>query len=331
MEHIPLLIKVDIWLKVVTKKRKEKIHVNERNELRLHHLSLINGDGDITIDDEELNNHHNFRPRKREGLQGITMGARLLDFSQKLVLRLACGRSFGVSEKAPIGQGKKEGGSDLDFKRLGYVWISSKCAFSARLSSSKWQFSDSPLSIPKVNPQDERSSFPVSRVFSENDSRILSAPSCRNNYSCSRVKNLQTVQGHLLKKHMPRFPSHNTVKSLHTQSVAKSHAYHLKPRAGHHQHAKGFGTLVVPQFQNPVDESQAKLTPPHTSQNKTQSFQNLQSSHVKEALCGLENLISFLSFGSNLEVLDFSEQVLSSKLIAAQALILHFEATGEAS
>lgn len=49
------------------------------------------------------------------------------------------------------------------------------------------------------------------------------------------------------------------------------------------------------------------------------------------ALCGLENLISFLSFGSNLEVLDFSEQVLSSKLIAAQALILHFEATGEAS
>nr|GMC66604.1 hypothetical protein Iba_chr02eCG7250 [Ipomoea batatas] len=127
---------------------------------------------------------------------------------------------------------------------------------------------------------------------------------------------------------MPRFPSHNTVKSLHTQSVAKSHAYHLKPRAGHHQHAKGFGTLVVPQFQNPVDESQAKLTPPHTSQNKTQSFQNLQSSHVKEALCGLENLISFLSFGSNLEVLDFSEQVLSSKLIAAQALILHFEATG---
>nr|GMC57941.1 hypothetical protein Iba_chr02aCG10470 [Ipomoea batatas] len=291
MEHIPLLIKVDIWLKVVTKKRKEKIHVNERNELRLHHLSLINGDGDITIDDEELNNHHNFRPRKREGLQGITMGARLLDFSQKLVLRLACGRSFGVSEKAPIGQGKKE----------------------------------------EVNPQDERSSFPVSRVFSENDSRILSAPSCRNNYSCSRVKNLQTVQGHLLKKHMPRFPSHNTVKSLHTQSVAKSHSYHLKPRAGHHQHAKGFGTLVVPQFQNPVDESQAKLTPPHTSQNKTQSFQNLQSSHVKEALCGLENLISFLSFGSNLEVLDFSEQVLSSKLIAAQALILHFEATGEAS
>lgn len=57
MEHIPLLIKVDIWLKVVTKKRKEKIHVNERNELRLHHLSLINGDGDITIDDEGTCNY----------------------------------------------------------------------------------------------------------------------------------------------------------------------------------------------------------------------------------------------------------------------------------
>lgn len=49
------------------------------------------------------------------------------------------------------------------------------------------------------------------------------------------------------------------------------------------------------------------------------------------AMCGLENLISFLSFGSNLEVLDLSEQMLSSKLIAAQALIIHFEAIGETS